>query len=204
METKLLRADNSLGTTEVDVSKLGDTVKSRLLFDAVHMYEARKRVGTAKTKNRREVRGSSRKPWRQKGTGRARVGTRQNGIWRGGGVIHGPRPRDYGYSLPKKALREALKSAVLSKFRDDEVRVAERLDFDAPSTKRMAEMLKSAGLDQPCLVVTADRDRNVHLSCRNLPRVACVPVEDLNAYDVLKYRYLVLTQSACDRMLEAL
>ncbi len=203
METKLLRADNSLGTTEVDVSSLGDTVKSRLLFDAVHMYESRKRVGTVKTKTRAEVRGSSRKPWRQKGTGRARVGTRQNGVWRGGGVIHGPRPRDYGYSLPKKALKEALKSAVLSKFRDDEVRVAEALDFDAPSTKKMSGMLKSAGVDQACLVVTAERDRNVHLSCRNIPNVACMPVEELNAYDVLKYRYLVLSQAACDRLLEA-
>ena len=202
MQTKLLKADNSLATTEIDISPLGDKVKRRLLFDAVHMYEARKRVGTASTKTRSEVAGSSRKPWRQKGTGRARVGTRQNPVWRGGGVCHGPKPRDFGYSLPKKALREALKSAVLSKFNDDEVLVAETLSFDEPSTKRMAGLLKGAGVDAACLIVTSDRDRNLYLSCRNIRSVACMPVADLNAYDVLKYRYMVISQAACAQLLE--
>lgn len=202
MQTKVLKADNSLGTAEIDISKLGDKVKRRLLFDAVHMYEARKRVGTASTKTRSEIAGTNKKPWRQKGTGRARVGSKKNPVWRGGGVAHGPKPRDYGYSLPKKALREALKSAVLSKFNDGEVRVAEALSFDKPSTKQMAGLLKGADVDAACLVVTAERDRNVYLSCRNLRNVACLAVEDLNAYDVLKYRYMVISKPACDQLLE--
>jgi large subunit ribosomal protein L4 len=202
MEVKQLRSDNTLGTAEIDVSPLGDKVKRRLLFDAVHMYEARKRVGTACTKTRSEVAGSGKKPWRQKGTGRARAGARQSPIWRGGGIVHGPRPRDHGYSLPRRALKEALRSAVLSKFRDDEVRLVEDLSFESPSTKRMAAVLQDAEASGACLVVTAARDRNVHLSCRNLPHVGCLPVSDLNAYDVLRYRHMVLSNDACAKLLE--
>jgi large subunit ribosomal protein L4 len=202
MEVKRLNSDRSLGTTEVDIATLGDKVKKRLLFDAVHMYESRKRVGTASTKTRSEVAGSSHKPWRQKGTGRARAGTRKSPIWRGGGVTFGPKPRDYSYSLPRKALREALRSAVLSKFRDDEVRLVEALSFEEPSTKTMAALLKDAGIEGACLVVTAERDAGVYLSCRNLRNVSCMPVSDLNAYDVLKHRNMVMTDDACAKMLE--
>lgn len=202
MEVKRLNSDRSLGATVVDITSLGDKVKKRLLFDAVHMYESRKRVGTASTKTRSEVAGSGHKPWRQKGTGRARSGTRKSPIWRGGGVTHGPKPRDYSYSLPKKALREALRSAVLSKFRDDEVRLVEGLSFATPSTRRMATLLKDAGIEGACLVVTADRDTHIHLSCRNLSHVTCLPVSDLNAYDVLKHRNMVMSDDACAKMLE--
>jgi len=202
MEVKLLKSDSSLGSTEVDTAPLGDKVKKRLLFDAVHMYEARKRVGTASTKTRSEVAGSGAKPWRQKGTGRARCGTRKSPIWRGGGVTFGPKPRDYGYSLPRKALKEALRSAVLSKFRDDEIRLVEALSFETPSTQRMASLLKDAGVENACLVVTAEQDSNVYLSCRNLRNVACIPVSDLNAYDVLKYRNMVISNEACTKLLE--
>lgn len=202
MEVKKLNADRTLTTAEVDTASLGDKVKKRLLFDAVHMYEARKRVGTACAKTRSEVAGSGAKPWRQKGTGRARVGTRQSPIWRGGGVVHGPRPRNFSYALPKKALKEALKSAVLSKFRDDEVRLVEGLSFAAPATKQVVETLRDAGVDASCLVVTAERDMNVYLSCRNLRHVACLPVQDLNAYEVLKHRYMLVSNDACAKLLE--
>jgi len=202
MEVKQLKADRTLGTTEIDVTRLGDKVKRRLLFDAVHMYEARKRVGTAATKTRAEVAGSGKKPWRQKGTGRARAGARQSPIWRGGGITHGPRPRDYSYALPRKALKEALRSAVLSKFRDDEVRLVEELAFASPSTQRMAALLRAAGVSRSGLVVTADRDAHVYLSCRNLPYVGCLPVADLNAYDVLRYRHIVLSSDALAKLLE--
>lgn len=202
MEVKKLNADRTLTTAEVDTASLGDKVKKRLLFDAVHMYEARKRVGTASTKTRSEVAGSGAKPWRQKGTGRARVGTRQSPIWRGGGVVHGPRPRNFSYALPKKALKEALKSAVLSKFRDDEVRLVEGLSFTTPATKQIVETLRDAGVGASCLVVTAERDMNVYLSCRNLRHVVCLPVQDLNAYEVLKHRYMLVSNDACAKLLE--
>ena len=202
MEVKKLNADRTLTTAEVDTASLGDKVKKRLLFDAVHMYEARKRVGTACTKTRSEVAGSGARPWRQKGTGRARAGTRKSPIWRGGGVVHGPKPRNYSYALPRKALKEALKSAVLSKFRDDEVRLVDSLSFEAPATKQIVETLKGAGVDASCLVVTAERDANVHLSCRNLRHVVCLPVQDLNAYDVLKHRFMVMSDEACAKLLE--
>ena len=202
MEVKQLKADKSLGSAEIDVSVLGDKVKKRLLFDAVHMYESRRRVGTASTKTRSEVAGSGAKPWRQKGTGRARCGTKKSPIWRGGGVTHGPKPRDYGYALPRKALKEATRSALLSKFRDDEVRLIEDLQFEKPSTPRMVELLRAAGVNGACLVVTATRDPHVFLSCRNIPYVACLPIEDLNAYDVLKHRHMMLSTETCAKLLE--
>jgi len=202
MEVKLLKSDNTLATTEIDVAPLGDKVKKRLLFDAVHMYESRKRVGTACTKTRSEVAGSSRKPWRQKGTGRARSGTRKSPIWRGGGITFGPKPRDYGYSLPRRALKEATRSALLSKFRDDEVRIVEDLSFEKPSTKRLTALLKDAGVEGACLVVTAEQDANVYLSCRNIPHVACLPIRDLNAYDLLKHRHMMIAGEACTKLLE--
>lgn len=203
MEVKLLTQDGAHATLEVDVAPLGDKVKRRLLFAAVHMYEARRRVGTHATKTRAEVAGSNRKPWPQKGTGRARAGTRRSPLWRGGGIIHGPRPRDYAYRLPKKALREALRSALLGKFRDGEVVVAEGLDFPRPATKSMAALLRKAGVaDRSVLVVTPALDRNVYLSCRNLPRVDCLPAAHLNAYEVLRHRCLVLARGAVSVLME--
>ena len=117
-------------------------------------------------------------------------------------MTHGPKPRDYGYALPRKALKEATRSALLSKFRDDEVRLIEDLQFEKPSTPRMVELLRAAGVNGACLVVTATRDPHVFLSCRNIPYVACLPIEDLNAYDVLKHRHMMLSTETCAKLLE--
>ncbi|MEQ8767512.1 MAG: 50S ribosomal protein L4, partial [Planctomycetota bacterium] len=137
-------AGGSVSTVSVDESVYGEKVRRRLLHEAVLMYEANQRVGTASTKGRSDVSGSHRKLWRQKGTGRARPGNVTNPVWRGGGTMFGPKPRDFSYSMPKKALRQALRSALLSKFRDGEVCQIDGLSFDAPSTKKAAQLVDLA------------------------------------------------------------
>jgi len=181
---------------EVDHSAFGTKVRRRVLFDAVLMYEANRRVGTASTKGRGEVAGTSRKPFAQKHTGRARVGTLQATQRRGGGISGGPKPRDWSYSMPRKARKAALASAILSKFQDDEVVIVDRFALDRPSTKEVAQFLRGLGREGSCLLVSAERDDRLLLSARNLPRVAVRPALELNAYDVLRYRHLILAEDA--------
>jgi len=188
--------ETKASTKEVDPSVFGDKVRRRLLFDAVVMYEANRRVGTASTKGRAEVAGTSRKPFSQKHTGRARVGTLQSPIRRGGGVSGGPKPRDYRQAMPKKARRVALASAVLSKILDGELALVDRFGVEAPKTKEIAGFLGHIGLNGTKLVVSAEREKNLWLSARNLPGVAVRSQADLNTYDVLRYRNLVITEEA--------
>ena len=164
--------------------------------NAVIMYEANKRVGSASTKRRDQVAGSTRKPYRQKGTGHARAGSRRSPLWRGGGTTFGPKPRDYSYSMPKKARRAALQSALLAKLLDNEIAVIDKLDFEAPKTKRIAALLKSLGINDSCLIGIVDNDENLWKSVRNLPRVSVCKVSDFNAYEVLKHKRLLLTKDA--------
>src|SRR5262245_47744885 len=135
------------------------------------MYQANRRVGTHETKTRGQVAGSTKKPWRQKGTGRARAGTRKSPLWRGGGIIFGPHPRDYSYAIPKAKRRLALRSALYSKFRDGEVVVVEGLKTEKPSTRYLAKLLKSLGVTGRCLIGLEALDHNLTLSARNLPGV---------------------------------
>jgi large subunit ribosomal protein L4 len=187
------------GKVEFDVSVLGEKVKRRLLHEAVVMYEARQRAGTHRTKTRAERAGSGKKPWRQKGTGRARAGAKRSPLWRKGGTIWGPKPRDYYYSMPVKARREALRSALLAKFKDDEVKVIESLAFDVPKTKRMSQIMQKLGL-RKCLVATKGHQENVYKSTRNIPRVSVSPVSDLNAYSVLSGGQLLFTREALENL----
>ena len=186
---------------EVNESQLGGEVRERLLRSAVVMYEANRRVGTAAAKGRAQVAGTTRKPYSQKGTGRARAGTVKSPLWRGGGVTFGPSPRDYRQRMPKKARRAALKSAVLAKMKDGEVSVITEIDCPEIKTKVMAELLNRIGVAGKCLIVLEGLNRNVWLSCRNIPSVSVLPVNQLNAYDVLRHKTVLFTSSALDAFL---
>ncbi len=178
----------------LEEGRFGGEVKKALLREAVLMYEANQRVGTACTKTKAEVRGSGRKPWAQKHTGRARAGMVRSPLWRKGGVVFGPKPRDYSYHIPKKAKKEALRSAILGKLLDGEVTVVDGLKFDSPSTKKMAQLLKSLGIHESCLIVAKDDNQNLWKSVRNIPGMDFLPPAQLNAYEVLKRKRLLISK----------
>jgi large subunit ribosomal protein L4 len=187
---------------EVDPSPFGDRVRARVLYDAVLMYEANRRVGTQSTKTRLEVAGTSRKPWKQKHTGRARVGQIQSPLWKGGGVAHGPKPRDYSYAMPRQARIVALRSAIRSKFDDGEIFLVERFSLEKPSTKAVVKLLQTIGVKGKALLVPESRDENLWKSARNIPGVEVRTAADLNAYDVLRFRNLVVSEGALARLQE--
>lgn len=195
----------SEGTVEpvaVDESVFGEKIKWRLLREAVLMYEANKRVGTHCAKTRAEVRGTTAKPWRQKGTGRARAGTRKSPIWRGGGVVHGPRPRDYSYSLPRRSLNVALRSAMLGKLRDAEVRGIDGISLDAPKTKQIVGAMTALGVVGSTLLVLPEADTNAYRSGRNIARCEIRIASEVNAYDVLRAGTVILVGDALQRIQE--
>jgi large subunit ribosomal protein L4 len=173
-------------------------VSDWVLFEQVVAQRASRRSGTAATKTRAFVRGGGKKPWKQKGTGRARAGSTRSPIWRGGAVIFGPNPRSYAYRLPRKARRAALMSALAQKARDGQVRVIDGFNFTAPKTKTMRELLATLGIKKSVLIVVAERDVNVELSGRNLPGVRVLPVIGLNVEDVLHYETLLVAKPALD------
>jgi large subunit ribosomal protein L4 len=191
------------GNVSVDPAQLGGKVRTRLVHEACIMYEANKRVGTAKTKTRAELAYANKKPWKQKGTGRARAGTRRSPIWRGGGTIFGPVPRDYSYAMPEKARRKATQSALLSKFRDGEVIVIAGLDLAKGKTKEVAAALKKLGLgERRALLGVPAYDERLVRAARNIKGLQVLPVADFNAYDLLANKMLVLTRPALDRAIE--
>ncbi|MFC1705494.1 50S ribosomal protein L4 [Planctomycetota bacterium] len=187
-----------VGVCEVDPEVLGGKVRTRLVHEACIMYAANKRLGTHKTKVRSEVNASNRKPWRQKGTGRARAGSRRSPIWRGGGTIFGPRPRDYSYSIPKKARWRATQSALHSKLRDAETTVVNAIPATG-KTRDVAAFLKALGVKGRMLVVTASHDDMVARGARNIPYVDVVAVSDLNSYDLIRQKWLIITKEALDK-----
>ena len=187
---------------KVDEALFGGKVRAKLLRDVIVMYEANQRSGTASTKRRSEVKGSSKKPWKQKGTGRARVGTVRSPIWRHGGIVFGPHPRDYSYSMPKKMKRSALNSALLSKFQDKETLVIDTLTAEKAKTKEVVSVLKNIGIKETCLIGVKGEHRNLHISTRNIRGTLLKRVCDLNAYDVLKYQRLLLTKEALQSLMD--
>lgn len=189
-------------TVPLDLSVFDDRRRGRLLHDVVVMYQANQRVGTHETKTRGKVAGSTHKPWRQKGTGRARAGTRKSPLWRGGGVIFGPHPRDYSFQVNRKQRRRALRSAIFGKLRDGEVRVIDRISLDAPKTRQIARLLSSLQIQTPCLIGVSSHDKNIVLATRNIPDVSVKSVRDFNALDVLRARTLLLTREALDVLAE--
>lgn len=178
-------------------------VKEHLIYEAIINYRANQRRGTASTKTRAEVRGGGRKPWRQKGTGRARAGSTRSPLWRKGGTVFGPKPRDYSYKMPRKAKRNALKSALAGKFADKQIMVLDNLTFNEPKTKSGAEFLKKLNLES-ALVVDKKDNKNLFLSLRNIPNVKAVDVDQINIYDVLNHTSLVFAQEAFQSLMERL
>jgi large subunit ribosomal protein L4 len=195
------RQGEAVGTVEVDPAEFGGQINRQLLHDVVLMYLANQRAGTHSTLRRGEVAGSTKKLFRQKGTGNARVGNRRTNKRRGGGTAKGPKPRDYEYHLPKKALRAATRMALLSKFQDQEAIVVDDLSLPEIKTQEMAGILKALKLDgTTCLIGTAGRDENVYRSARNIRGVQVSPAAELNAYTVLRPKRLVLTRAALDEL----
>jgi large subunit ribosomal protein L4 len=190
----------SVGSYEIEPTDLAPRINKQLLHDAVVMYEANQRQGTFGTKSRAQVAGSTKKMYRQKGTGNARAGSRRSGIRRGGGHIFAKRPRDFGYRLPKKALQLATRMAVASKIRDEQLTLIDEFKFSAPKTHDMAAVLKALKCDveKSVLVSTASHDVNVYKSARNIQGVSVSPVSELNALAVLKPRRLLLTKAALE------
>jgi large subunit ribosomal protein L4 len=178
-------------------------LKEHLIYEAVVNYRANQRRGTASTKTRAEVRGGGRKPWRQKGTGRARAGSIRSPIWRSGGVTFGPKPRDYSYKMPKKAKRNALKSALAMKFADKQIMVLDNLKFKEPKTKEGVKFIKKLKLES-ALVIDNQDNRNVFLSLRNIPKVKAIDINQVNIYDVLNHKSLVFSQKAFESLMERL
>lgn len=180
----------------------GVEVKPHLLHTAVVNQLANKRAGTASTKNKALVSGGGKKPWKQKGTGRARAGSSRSPLWRHGGTVFGPMPRDYSYSIPKKERRAALISALSAKVGENKLIVLDKLALAEPKTKQMADMLQALGVGESALVLLAAENKNIALAARNIPNVKVLRMENINVYDLLKYRYLITTQDAINAMQE--
>ncbi|EZP79110.1 50S ribosomal protein L4 [Parageobacillus genomosp. 1] len=194
----------TIGEIELNDSVFGIEPNKYVLFEAVIMQRASLRQGTHKTKNRAEVSGGGRKPWRQKGTGRARQGSIRAPQWRGGGTVFGPVPRSYSYKLPKKVRRLAIKSALSSKVLENNIVVLDSLTLEAPKTKEMAKILNNLSVDRKALIVTDDVNENVALSARNIPGVTVVTANGINVLDVLNHDKLVITKAAVEKVEEVL
>jgi large subunit ribosomal protein L4 len=177
--------------------------KKHVLHEVVTMQLANRRAGTASSKRRFEVRGGGRKPYRQKGTGRARAGSRTSPLWRGGGVVFGPKPRSYRYAVPKQVRRQALRMALSSKLHDKDLIVVERLDLDSIKTKRFVEVMAALKTAE-ALIVTDRRLDNLELSSRNVPDVKVLRADGLNVFDILKFKHLILLEPSVKQIQERL
>ncbi len=171
----------------------GAEVKTHLLHTAVVNQLANKRAGTAATKNKALVSGGGKKPFKQKGTGRARAGSSRSPLWRHGGTVFGPMPRDYSYTIPKKEKRAALAAALAAKVAENRLIVLDKIMLAEPKTGQMSSLLKNLGVAENALVVLGAENRNVALASRNIPSVKVLRMENINVYDLLKYRYLITT-----------
>jgi large subunit ribosomal protein L4 len=195
------RQGEPVATVEVDPAEFGGKVNRQLLHEVVLMHLANQRAGTHSTLRRGEVAGSTKKLFRQKGTGNARVGNRRTNKRRGGGTAKGPKPRDYGYRLPKKAVRAATRMALLSKFQDREAVIIDDLTLPEVKTKQVAGILKALKLDgTSCLISMAGRDDVLYKSARNIRGVEVLAASQLNAYMVLRQKRLLLTRAALDEL----
>jgi len=180
----------------------GVEVKSHLLHSAVVNQLANRRAGTAATKTKGLVSGGGIKPFKQKGTGRARAGSTRSPLWRHGGTVFGPMPRDYSYSMPKKEKRAALAAALSSKVGENRMVLLDKLELAEPRTKQMSELLKTLGVTESALVLINAENKNIALASRNMPNIKVLRMENINVYDLLKYRYLITTQDALTTMQE--
>lgn len=201
----LFKQDGSnAGEVELNEAVFGIEPNEHVLHEAVVMQRAAVRQGTHAVKNRSAVRGGGRKPWRQKGTGRARQGSIRSPQWVGGGVVFGPTPRSYSYKLPKKVRRLALRSALASKVKEEGIFVLESLAIDTPKTKEVINLLDALKVDDKALIVTADKEETIARSANNLQTVKVLAVEELNVLDLITYDKLVITKEAVEKAGEVL
>jgi len=194
-----------VGEVELRDEVFNGPVKPHLFYEVVKWQLAKRRRGTASTKTRAEVSGGGRKPWRQKGLGRARAGSIRSPLWRGGGVVFGPKPRDYSYPLPKKVRRAALRSALSLRYKEGKLTVLDGFDLGQIKTKLFVEAMEKLGLKgEKVLIVTDGKDEVLERSARNVPWAKVLRCEGLNVYDVLNYRHLLILRSALPKIEERL
>ena len=198
------RNNSSLGKITLPETVFQISSKQGAIHDAVVNYLANQRQGTHATKTKGLVSGGGKKPYKQKHTGRARAGSNRSPLWKGGGTIFGPQPRDYSYRIPRKARKVALHSALSAKFADGEITVIDGISFDRPRTKDMMTLLKNLGLhDTTTLIVIPEKNENVIFSARNIPGVKVMRVADLNTYEVAVHQRLLITKQAVEMLAEA-
>jgi large subunit ribosomal protein L4 len=193
-----------VGSIDLADAVFGAEINEALLYEAVRQYTAAQRSGSAATKTRHEVSGSGKKLWKQKGTGRARMGSIRSPIWRHGGTVHGPQPRSYEYKLPRKMVLGALRSALSAKLRDGELKVVQAFSLADHKTKAFRQVLEKLEATRSVLLVEAAENRNLVLASRNLERVKTVPTRELNVYDLLAHKQVFLTEPAARKLSEAL
>jgi large subunit ribosomal protein L4 len=193
---------SSAGEMELKDEIFGIEIREYAVYEAIKNYLANQRQGTQSAKTRSEVRGGGRKPFRQKGTGHARQGSRVSPNHVGGGIVFAPKPRDYSYSIPKKVKRLALKSVLTSKVQEAEIIVVDSLSFDEPKTKEMIKFLSAVGADKKALIVTAGKDENVVKSAANIPGVETSYVGRLNVYEILNSNSFIVTKDAVGKIEE--
>ncbi len=193
-----------VGDVELDDKVFGAEIKDSLVQRVIVWQLAKRRQGTASTKTRNAVRGGGSKPWRQKGTGRARAGTNRSPIWTGGGTIFGPHPRSYAVSMPKKARKAALRSILSSKLKEDKLTVVDKIELNEPKTKLFVQAAADMGFDGKTLFITPEKDEALIRSSRNVYRFLTLPCEGLNAYDLLRFERVVILQDAVTKIHERL
>ena len=197
-------SNNKVGTLDLSDEVFAAPVNEALLYEAVRHHLAGTRRGTASTKTRHEVAGSGKKLWKQKGTGRARMGSIRSPLWRHGGTVHGPQPRDYSYHLPRKMQLGALKSALSAKLRDGELKVLREFSIEEAKTKPMREALNTLEVARTVLLVDNSANRNLELSSRNLAGVKLISSRDVNVYDLLGHEKVFISEAAARKLSEAL
>lgn len=196
--------NEKVGELELADQVFAAEINQALLYEAVRHYQAGRRRGTAKTKTRHEVSGSGRKPWRQKGTGRARVGSIRSPLWRHGGTVHGPVPRDYSYHLPHKMILGALRSALSAKLRDGELKVVQSFTLPDHRTKTVQAALIRLESGRTVLLVDNEENRNLKLGSRNLPGVTLLPTREVTTYHLLGHQRVLLSEAAARKLSETL
>jgi large subunit ribosomal protein L4 len=191
-----------VGELELDPKVFDGKVNRTAVYQAVVCFQANQRQGTASTKTRGTTRGGGKKPWRQKGTGRARAGSIRSPLWRGGGVVFGPHPRDYSFSIPKKIKKLALSSCLNSKLNDKDLTLLDELKIEGYKTKDFAKILSNLKIDDKVLIVLDSLSENIKRAARNLPDVKIQTHQSLTSYDILKYKKLIITKSALSSIIK--